>query len=113
MQCESSSCGLINRCKGICGILRFLFLLDVEVGAGVQVVAEVPIADHDARSDYSVWCVVVSHSFVLAYESPHTFKDFKANHVRKSVKATEYFTGAGQEHRIASVLARTVFHTVK
>ena len=108
MQCERSSCGLINRCKGICGILRFLFLLDVEVGAGVQVVAEVPIADHDARSD-----VLTSFNFVPAYESPHTFKDFKANHVRKSVKATEYFTGAGQEHRIASVLARTVFHTVK
>ena len=107
MQCESSSCGLINRCKGICGILRFLFLVDVEVGAGVQVVAEVRLADHDARSDYSAWF----GSFVLAYKSPHTFKDFKANHVRKSVKATEYFTGAGQEHRIASVLAPTVFHT--
>ena len=83
MQCERSSCGLINRCKGICGILLFTFLLDVgsDPGAGVPVVAEVRIADHDARSDYSAWSVI----FVLAYKSPKFFKDFEANHVHKSV----------------------------
>ena len=58
--------------KGICGILRFSFLLDVgsDHGAGVPVVAEVRIADHDAVSDYSACATDGSLGFVLAYESP-------------------------------------------
>ena len=34
MQWERSSCGLIDRFKGICGILRFSFLLDVGSNPG-------------------------------------------------------------------------------